>query len=125
MFHSSWNIPTPKKNPEVSMLTQGLRNRYDDFFEEETNERYLVSEENGDENEFASQATVLQSGETSETAGDGEGAGDETEPATSTVTRRTTGEMEEGQESEPLINMERSRVGDPARASLEDCRYWE
>lgn len=84
----------------------------------------MVSEENGHENEFASQATVLQGGETSVAAGDEEGAGDETEPATSTVTRRTTGEMEEGQESEPLINTERSRVGDPARTSLEDCRYW-
>jgi hypothetical protein len=101
-----------------------LRDRYDDFFEEEANERYLVSEENGDENGFASGATVLQGGEASEAAGDGEGAGDEIEPATSTLTRRTIGEMEEGQESEPFINTERSRVGDPARTSLEDCRYW-
>jgi hypothetical protein len=105
------------------MLTQRFGNRYDDFFEEETNERYLVSEENGDENEFASWATVLQDGETSAAAGDGEGAGDESEPVTSTFTRRTTGGMEEGRETEPIVNTERSRVGDPTRTSLEDCRY--
>ncbi len=85
----------------------------------------MVSEENGDENEFASGATALQGEETSEAAGDGEGAGDETEPTTSTVTRRTTGEMEEGGESELLFSTERSRVGDPERTSLEDCRFWE
>jgi len=42
---------------------------------------------------------------------------------TSTFTRRTTGGMEEGRESEPIVNTERSRVGDPMRTSLEDCRY--
>ena len=83
----------------------------------------MVSEENGDENEFASWATVLQGGETSAAAGDGEGTGDESEPVTSTFTRRTTGGMEEGRESEPIVNTERSRVGDPTRTSLEDCRY--
>jgi hypothetical protein len=102
------------------MLTQRFGNRYDNFFKEETNERFLDSEEN---REFASWATVLLGGETSQAGRDGEGAGDESEPVTSTFTRRTTGGMEEGQESEPIVNTERSRVGDPTRTSLEDCRY--
>jgi hypothetical protein len=85
----------------------------------------LVNEENEYDAEFASWATVLQGGETSEAAGDVEVTGDEIEPVTSTLTRRTTAGMEEGRESEPLINTERSRVGDPARISLQDCRYWE
>ena len=104
------------------MLTQRFGNRYDNFFKEETNERFLDSEEN---REFASWATFLLGGETSGAGRDGEGAGDESEPVTSTFTRRTTGGMEEGRESEPIVNTELFGVGDLTRTSLEDCRYWE
>ena len=88
------------------------------------NERFLVGEEDGAENESAAWAAVLRGGETSEATGEGEGEGNEIEPVTSTLTRRTTAGMDEGRGSEPIVNTERSRVGDPARISLDDCRCW-
>lgn len=91
---------------------------YDAFFEEEGNERFLVGEGDGNGDEFA---VLLSGGEATKAAGHGERVRvDAVETSTSTLTRRATAGMEEGRGSTLVANAESSRVGDPARISLDD-----